>query len=752
MLHRTEKNAPMLKPLPLLLALVLPLALAGTASSPAVATGAAAAGAPAAAAPAGTARRGAAPTDPASFRPTVDQQGAARMVYGVLSDSRYAYTPKPLDDKLSVAIFRRYLEMLDGQRLFFTQADIDAFRVHQGRLDDAIKGQGLQPAFDLYTRYMQRVAERVAFARQRLKGDFDFATDLVWRYEREDAPWAADSAELDALWEKYVKNDWLRLQLAGRTPDEIRRTLDKRYAQMATRVAQLKPEDAFETFMNAYTESIDPHTAYMSPRSAENFNMSMRLSLEGIGAVLQSQDDYVVVRTLVPGGPAALSGQISVGDRIVAVGQGDGPMVDVIGWRIDDVVQLVRGAKGTTVRLDTIPVANGVDGEHRIVSIVRDRVKLEEQAARRQLIEADGKRIGVIRLPTFYADFEAKRRGDPDARSATSDVARLLAELKAEKVDGVVVDLRGNGGGSLTEAVELTGLFIDTGPVVQVREAGGRVSIEGDDDAGVAWDGPLAVLVDRSSASASEIFAAAIQDYGRGLVIGETTFGKGTVQNLVDLDRFQQSRQPRFGQLKLTVAQFFRIDGGTTQFNGVVPDLAFPVTLDADEFGESTYDNALPASRIQPAAHREYGNFAPMLLALAQRHEARVAKDTEWQWWSEDVARFRKEREEGTISLNEAKRRAEREEAEARRVARAAERKRLGLDDSLPSRADDGLQADERSVVEQVAEEKAAENHIDPLLRESAHVLADALVLLSRDQQLAAQVLPQTRKATLWAD
>jgi carboxyl-terminal processing protease len=731
----------MLKPLPLLFAIALPLALAGAALSPVVATGSA-----------GSATPAATVVPVAAFRPTVDQQGAARMVYGVLSDSRYAYAPRPLDDTLSAAIYRRYLESLDSQKLFFTQADIDAFQKNERRFDDAIKGQSLQPAFDLYTRYMLRVSERVAFARERLKGNFDFSTDEVWRYEREDAPWARDSAELDALWEKYVKNDWLRLKLAGRPAEDIRRTLDRRYAQMGTRVTQLKPEDAFETFMNAYTESIDPHTSYMSPRSAENFNMSMRLSLEGIGAVLQSQDDYVVVRTLVPGGPAAKAGQLSPGDRIVAVAQGNGPMVDVMGWRIDDVVQLVRGAKGTTVRLDTIPAANGIDGEHRVVSIVRDRVKLEEQAARRQIIEADGRRIGVIRLPTFYVDFEAKRRGDADARSATSDVAGLLTELKAEKVDGVVVDLRGNGGGSLTEAVELTGLFVDTGPVVQVREAGGRVSVESDDAAGVAWDGPLAVLVDRSSASASEIFAAAIQDYGRGLIIGETTFGKGTVQNLIDLDRFQNSREPRFGQLKLTIAQFFRIDGGTTQFNGVVPDLAFPVTLDASEFGESTYDNALPASRIPPAPHREYGHFAPMLLTLAQRHEARIATDTEFQWWAEDVARFRRDREEGTISLNEAARRAEREEAEAKRVARAAERKRLGLDDGLPSRADDGLQDDERSVAEQVAEEKAAENHVDPLLRESAFVLADALGLLSRDRRLATQVLPQSGKATLWAD
>ncbi|WP_334131225.1 carboxy terminal-processing peptidase [Silanimonas lenta] len=728
------------KPLPLLLAALLPLALAGTSAVPAAAPAAAPAAPRSAAAPA------------AAFAPTADQIGAARMVHGVLSDSRYVYAPRPLDAKLGAVVFRRYLESLDRQKLFFLQEDIDRFKAVAPRFDEAVRGNAMQPAFDIYALYMQRVAERVAFARERLKGEFDFDTDEVWHYKREDAPWARSSIELDALWAKYVKNDWLRLKLAGRSPEEIRRTLDRRYAQLGTRVAKLKPEDAFETFLNAYTTSLDPHTSYMGPRSAENFNMSMRLSLEGIGAVLQTQDDYVVVRTLVPGGPAAKSGRISVGDRIVAVGQGDGPMVDVMGWRIDDVVQLVRGPKGTRVRLDIIPAAHGLDGEHVLVELVRERVKLEEQAARRQLIEADGRRIGVIRLPTFYADFEAKRRGDPDARSATTDVARLLAELKAEKVDGVVVDLRGNGGGSLTEAVELTGLFIDTGPVVQVREAGGRVSVEADDRPGVAWDGPLAVLVDRSSASASEIFAAAIQDYGRGLVLGETTFGKGTVQNLIDLDRFQNSRQPRFGQLKLTVAQFFRISGGTTQFNGVVPDIAFPVTLDADEFGESTYENALPATRIAPAEHRSYGNFAPLLLPLAQRHEARIAKDVEIQWWKEDVAQFRAERERGTISLNEAERRAERERAEARRLHREAERKRLGLNGLPPSRADDGLQADERDVAQQVEEEKAAENLIDPLLRESAFVLSDAIHLLSRDARLTALVLPQGGKPTRWAD
>lgn len=739
------------KTLPFVLALLLPVALGAALLVPAA--GGASAGTTATA----TATRAAAPAaapavPPEAFRPGSDQQSVARLLHGYLSDSRFAYAPRPLDDTLAVAIFDNYLERLDPQRLFFTAADIERFRPWKTRIDDAIRSGELQPAFDLYVLYRQRVQERVAFARQRLQGEFDFTGDAYWRFDRKDAPWAADAAELDALWEKHVKNDWLRLKLAGREAEAIRNTLDRRYAQLATRVGQLKPEDAFETFMNAYAGSIDPHTAYMSPRSAENFNLAMRLSLEGIGAVLQNQDDFVVIRTLVPGGPAALSGQLAVGDRIVAVGQAEGPMVDVIGWRIDDVVQLVRGPKGSRVRLDIVPAAHGSDGPHRMVEIVRDRVKLEEQAARRQLVEADGRRIGILRLPTFYADFEAKRRGDPDARSATRDVARLLAEMRAEGVDGVVLDLRGNGGGSLAEAIELTGLFIDTGPVVQVREAGGRISVEGDERPGVAWDGPLAVLIDRSSASASEIVAAALQDYGRALVLGETSFGKGTVQNLENLDRFRNGGGSRYGHLKLTVAQFYRIDGGTTQFNGVVPDLAFPVTLDASEFGESTFDNALPASRIAPVRFQDYGQFAPLLLPLAQRHQARVAGDIEVQWWKEDVARFRAERERGTVSLNYETRRAEREQAEARRLARAAERQRLGLADGLPSRADDGLQADERDVAQQVADEEAAENHVDPLLRESAFVLGDAIALLAKDEALSAKVLPHTGQARVWVE
>lgn len=721
----------MLKHKLIALSAALPLAMAMAASSSAPAPGAS-----------------------AYLEPTVEQAAAARLVYGILSDSRYVYRAKSLDDNLSAEIHRRYLESLDGQKLFFTQADINRFDAYRLRHDDAIKAQQFQPAFDVFATYQRRVADRVAYARSLLAKPFDFSTDETWLYDREDAEWAASTAELDDAWRKYVKNDALRLKLAGRSQDEIRSTLDKRYAGLAERVGELRGDDVFETFMNAYASSIDPHTSYMSPRSAENFNMQMRLSLEGIGAVLQRQEEFVVLRTIVPGGPASNSGKLKVGDRVVAVGQGtSGPMTDVVGWRIDDTVALIRGKKGTQVRLDVLPADAGVDSKPQRVVITRDKVKLEQQAAQKRIVEVGDRRIGVVELPTFYLDFEARRRGDKDARSATADVAKLLRELRAEQVDGVVVDLRDNGGGSLLEAVELTGLFIDAGPVVQVRETGGRVSVETDDETGVAWDGPLAVLVNRASASASEIFAAAIQDYGRGLIIGEPTFGKGTVQSLIDLDRFPRKDDVKFGQVKLTVAQFFRVDGGTTQHAGVVPDLQFPVTLDASDYGESTYDNALPASRIAQAPHGNLGNFAALAPQLVANHEARVAKDREFKWWAEDVARFRAERDKKSISLNESVRRAERDRLEAERKQRQAERVAAGLaKDEVARVVDDGLSYNERSVAEQAAEEEAAKNGPDPLLRESAAILADALDLLSADRQLTAQVLPVTRQATVWAE
>ena len=699
--------------------------------------------------------------DAVAVAPNADQSNTSKLVYGLLSDSRYAYRPRPLDDALSQEVFKRYFEALDGGKQFFTAADVARFAPYKTKMDDAIRSGDLAPAYEIFAVYKQRVGQRVAYARALLKQDFDFTGSQRWEYDREDAPWAADGKELDAIWKKSVMNDWLRLKLAGKKPDDIRKTLDKRYANLQRSINELKTEDVFQTFLNAYTGAIDPHTDYFTPRTAENFNQSMSLSLEGIGAVLQRQDDLVAVREIVPGGPADLSGKLKVGDRIVAVGQGkSGPMTDVIGWRIDDVVAQIRGKKDTQVRIEYIPVEAGIDGKHAQVTITRQKVKLEEQAAKAETITLPAsagepaRRIGVIKLPAFYQDFEGRRRNPNDFNSATRDIAKLLAQFKAQGVDGVVMDLRNNGGGSLDEAVELTGLFIDKGPVVQVRESGGRVTVNSDRKTGVAWDGPLAVLINRASASASEIFAGAIQDYGRGLVIGETSFGKGTVQNMVDLDRWPANEAPRFGSVKLTIAQFFRVAGGSTQHKGVVPDIAFPVSVDASEYGESTYDNALPWTRIAAVPHLQYGNFAPLLPRLQALHAARSAKDKEFQWWSEDVAQFRAEAAKKYVSLNEAERRAERDRQEAQRKQRQAERKALGLalDPLAEDLADDGLGASERDIVKDAQREKLADKRPDPLLRESAAILGDAIEILGQDRKLSAQVLLDSPGPGRWAE
>ncbi|MEA5669600.1 tail-specific protease [Stenotrophomonas sp. ATCM1_4] len=709
-------------------------------------------------APAAMLARADSPALPSS--PTLDQTTTSKLVYGLLSDSRYAYRPRALDAATSQDVFKRYLESLDSGKQFFTKDDVDGFAPLAARTGDAIRSGELDPAFQVFSVYRQRATERVAYARRLLRQEPDFSVQERFDYDRKDVPWAT-SAELDELWRKSVKNDWLRLKLAGKSAADIRKTLDKRYETLGKSINELKNDDVFSFYMNAYTSAVDPHTDYFTPRTAENFNQAMSLSLEGIGAQLQRQDDVVVIREVVPGGPLDLDGTLKAGDRIVGVGQGrSGPIEDVIGWRIDDVVSKIRGAKDTQVRLEYIPAAEGVDGKHRMVTITRQKIRLSEQAAKGETMTIPGaageaqRRIGIVKLPTFYQDFEGRRRNAADYASATRDVAKLLAGFKADKVDGVVLDLRNNGGGSLDEAIELTGLFIEQGPVVQVRESGGRVTVNSDRNPAVAWDGPLAVLINRGSASASEIFAGAIQDYGRGLVIGETTFGKGTVQNVVPLDRWPASEKERFGQVKLTIAQFFRVSGSSTQHKGVVPDLAFPASVDASEFGESTYDNALPWTRIAAVPHTQYGNFAPILPRLETRHGQRIQNDREFQWWEEDVNQFRTEAAKKYVSLNEADRRAERDRQETQRKQRQATRRELGLplDPLAEDSSDDGLTGNERDIVKDAAREKAAEKRPDPLLKESASILADALNLLEKDRPLSAQVLPQSTGPGRWAD
>jgi carboxyl-terminal processing protease len=688
-------------------------------------------------------------TSPVTLKPDADEAEAAQLSARFLT--RFHYQAQPLDDAMSAKIFDAYFKTLDGDKLFFTQADVDRFKSLRTGLDDAIWNQDLSGPFAIFNLYIERSIERMSYAREQLKKGFDFTGNGTYDYDRKNAAWPKDTAALDALWHERVMNDWLRLKLAGQKDADIRKTLDKRYAGYIDRIRQLDAWDGFNTFMNAYAETTDPHTNYLDPRSAENFNIAMKLSLEGIGAVLQPRDEYTQVREVVPGGPADKSGKIHVGDRIVGVAQGeDGAMEDVIGWRLDDVVDKIRGKKDTTVRLEILPADAGLDGKHQMVTLVRKKVSIEEQAAKKKIIEVkDGgvtRRIGVIDLPTFYQDFAARRANDPNYKSATRDVAKLLAELKQAKVDGVIVDLRNNGGGSLSEATELTGLFIDKGPVVQVRQSNGSVEEETDDDAGMAWSGPLAVLVNRGSASASEIFTAAIQDYGRGLIIGEPTFGKGTVQNLIDLDRFGSNpgEKPTYGELKMTIAQFFRIDGGSTQLRGVTPDIQFPKNGDEKDFGESTYDNALPWTKIAPAQYKPVANLKPLVPMLERRHDARTAKSAGWRLMLDELAAYRKNRDKTTVSLNFAQREAERKQFEAQKKSFSDRHKTIdgNPQDAAEIELDDGLQPNERSLKSELKEEKEAKNAKDVMLDEAAHILADEVGLIKTDTKLAAQVLP----------
>jgi carboxyl-terminal processing protease len=682
--------------------------------------------------------------------PTTTEAQAAQLSARFLT--RFHYDAQPLDDAMSARIYKAYFKLIDSEKVFFTQVDMDKFEPLKTKLDDAIWNQDLSAPYSIFNLYVQRAVERMTYARGLLKKGFDFTTNENYTFDRKDATWPKDQAELDDLWRKRTMNDWLRLKLAGQSDDEIRKTLDKRYAGYIDRVKQLDGEDAFSTFMTAYAETTDPHTDYLSPRAAENFDIEMKLSLEGIGAVLQARDDYTQIRELVPAGPANQSGKVHVGDRVLGIGEGEtGPIVDVIGWRLDDVVKRIRGKKDTTVRLEILPADAGLDGKHEIITLVRKKVSIEEQAAKKKIVDIkDGdvtRKIGVIELPTFYSDFGARSEGDKDYKSATRDVAKLLGELKTAGVQGVVVDLRNNGGGSLAEANSLTGLFIDKGPVVQVRDAKGKIEVDGDDDPGMAWSGPLAVLVNRGTASASEIFSAAIQDYHRGLIVGEPTFGKGTVQNLIDLDHFSNgdSEKPQYGELKMTIAEFFRINGGSTQLKGVTPDIEFPKNGDAKDFGESTYDNALPWTQIAPAGYKPVADMSAYLQPLQQMHDARVAKSPAWNLMLDELNQYKMMRDKTSVSLNLAARETERKQLDAMQASFRARHKAIdGSDASLSDdrSLDDGLDANERSLKTELKEESDAKKAKDVPLNETAHILYDAVGMIKTDPKLAAEVLP----------
>lgn len=603
---------------------------------------------------------------------------ASRYIAKFIND--YHYIRPKLNDQQSAAILDKYIEILDSNKSYFLAKDIESFQQYRLGLDNSILTGWLKPSYHIYSVFQKRWAQRNQFAMSLLAKEIKFTSDEYFYYDREDATWAKTAEELDILWRQRVKSDALNLILADKTWEESKEILGKRYKAALRRVSQINSEDVFSYFMNAYTNTVDPHTSYFSPRSAENFDIDMKLSLEGIGAVLQSDEVYTKVNRIVEAGPADKSGELSVDDKIIAVGQGDEPLVDVVGWRLDDVVDLIRGKAGSKVRLEIEPKNSSVSGKTKVISIIREKVKLEEQAAQSEIIEIEQqgkiKRIGVIDLPKFYVDFQAKYEGKEEYRSTTRDIKNLIIEMKKDKgIDALIIDLRANGGGALTEATSLTGLFIDQGPVVQDKNRRGQVDILRDTDSGVVWDGAMAVLVNATSASASEIFAGAIQDYGRGLIIGEQTFGKGTVQRILDLNRHLRTDDNKFGALKLTINKFYRITGESTQNKGVVPDILFPDPYARDEFGEQSYDSALEWDVIQAVEFDKVSDLFSYIEPLNKRHLSRMQTNREFQYMIKDIEVLNQRREEKKISLNIKQRKVKLEEDKQKDLLRENERR-----------------------------------------------------------------------------
>ncbi|WP_238215200.1 carboxy terminal-processing peptidase [Pseudomonas sp. PAGU 2196] len=652
-----------------------------------------------------------------SLQPDRDEIVASLNVVELLK--RHHYSKPPLDDARSVIIYDSYIKLLDPARSYFTAADIAEFDKWKTQFDDFLKSGNLDPGFTIYKRYLDRVKQRLDFALAELnKGvdKIDFTTKETLLIDRKDAPWMKNQAELDDLWRKRVKDEVLRQKIAGKEPKQIQETLTKRYKNQLARLDQTRAEDIFQAYINTFAQSYDPHTNYLSPDNAENFDINMSLSLEGIGAVLQSDNDQVKIVRLVPAGPAAKTKQVAPADKIIGVAQGNKEMVDVVGWRLDEVVKLIRGPKGSVVRLEVIPASNAPsDQTSKIVSITREAVKLEEQAAKKSVLKLkqDGRdyKLGIIEIPAFYLDFKAYRAGDPEYKSTTRDVKKLLTELQKEKVDGVVIDLRNNGGGSLQEATELTSLFIDKGPTVLVRNSDGRVDVLEDENPGAFYKGPLALLVNRLSASASEIFAGAMQDYHRALIIGGQTFGKGTVQTIQPLNH---------GELKLTLAKFYRVSGQSTQHQGVLPDIDYPSIIDTKEIGESALPEAMPWDTIRPVVKPAADPFKPYLTQLKAQHEARSAKDAEFTYIRDRLALAQKLMNEKTVSLNEQERRARHDEIEGKQLALENIRRKAKGEEPLKE-----LKKEDEDALP--AEDENTKPEDDAYLSETGRILLDYL-------------------------
>jgi carboxyl-terminal processing protease len=680
----------------------------------------------------------------ALYQPVASQQIHGETAINLLEELQTKhYSAVEIDDNFSSAAFDSFLDTLDGSHLYFLKEDLDELSVYRYTLDDSLKSGSVEPGFEIYNRYYKRVLERLVYAINRIETnipDMDFSLDEAIEIDREDAPYANSVEALDEVWRLRIKNSVLSLRLTGDTNEEIEEKLSKRYRNQLSQVLKTNERDIFQAYLSTVAKAVDPHTAYFSPRDSENFNMGLSLSLQGIGAQLTTEDEYTKVVELIKGGPAERGAELQEGDRIISIGQGvDGDLQDVVGMRLDDVVSQIRGEKGTVVRLNVIPADAVSESSATIVNITRDTVKLEDQSAKKEVIELSysGRdyKIGVIDLPTFYFDFEAAARGEEDFKSSTRDVRDLLEELKEDEVGAVVVDLRNNGGGSLSEANQLVGLFIETGATVQIRYSGIRNGFTrpfGDNDPEVAYDGPLAVLVNRTSASASEIFAGAIQDYQRGIVLGGQTFGKGTVQEIIPMD---------YGQVKLTRSKFYRISGASTQHRGVIPDIAFPDFYDAyEDIGESSLDGALPWDTVRPVEYRTYQPIQTMLPELRNLHDERAKASPDFIYLLGQIERTRELRERETLSLNELVVKQEREDS--RREEFDAENMRRALkglpleeweEDEDSEEESPAVVSDDTSLAdnaEDPADEEEEED--DPLILESGRILADFISLSER--------------------
>ena len=618
------------------------------------------------------------------LHPDEKQIEVSRQVVSLIAN--YNYKQVPIGDSLSRLIFDNYLKSLDDNRVYFFEKEVIKFKENRDLMDDQMVMGNLEPAYHMFNVYLERYVDRIRFMIAQLPSvAFDFTNNESLVYNREKLPFMQTQAEMDAYWLQRLKYDLLNLKLAGTDEAKSKETLKKRYENLLSQIAKIESYDAFQSLMTAYTESIDPHTNYFNPNNAAKFNIDMARSLEGIGATLKFENDFVMVAAVVPGGPADKSGQIAIDDKFIAVAQGDGEFVDIVGWRIDNAIQLIRGAKGTTVRLKIVSKGQDI-ASPKIISIVREKIVLQDQSAKKEIktIQSNGKdiKIGIIDIPAFYADFKAYQAGDVNYKSTTRDVKLIIDSLKAAKVDAIVVDLRSNGGGSLMEAIDLTGLFLKQGPVVQVRDTKNKIEVGEDDDPSILWDGPMAVLIDRFSASASEIFAAAIQDYGRGIIIGTQSYGKGTVQNSIDLDQMMGEgaskvigNTNKFGQINLTIAKFYRINGSSTQHKGVSPDIAFPMVFSADKYGESAEPAALPWDEIKRSNYKTLANIAPIKRGLIEKHDKRMKGSKDFEHLLADIKELKIRDAETTATLNEGLAKKERDEKEAESLARDNEKR-----------------------------------------------------------------------------